>query len=157
MADNEKNPEKVIKEPGYRNWRVSSMRMFGGIVVALVIFGAGLAIGVFHRTDGRFTRMQSVSGAHHMRFGSSLGKYGMVGPLGVRSGVVAIISNVGTNSVTVNSSNGVSQEVLVSATTKILKSGNSIKISDLKSGEQITITGFINQSGQLQATVISTQ
>ncbi len=157
IAINQKSMAEPVQnqiEPKYRkNWTLG----LGILVLILIVFGFGMFIGNHHRYGfgGHGIMMSS---DRYWAYGPKPG-YMMMGGFGVnmRGTTVGNIGKISGNVITVNSSNGVSQNVLVTGSTQITKNNANIKISDLKPNDQVTVYGVLDSQNQIEASLIAVQ
>lgn len=140
------------------------------LVVAIIIFLAGMVVG---RLQDRFQVRRSIEvpgiqtpGMMNGNFGNPFGTPGMLGgPNGQRSmananGAQGTITAINGDNITVNGSNGVSDTISVNSSTVIRQKtpgGQDLKISDLHTGETITVLGDPDSQGQIVAKYIGVQ
>ena len=123
--------------------------IIGAIVIALVFFFIGTAVGKHHapiNTRGGQYGMMGQGGG--MRPGMN---GGMMRGAGLASGT--ILSQDAT-SITIAKRDGGSQIILISPSTSILKTAPGA-VSDLKTGDDVMINGASNADGSIAAQSIS--
>ena len=89
---------------------------------------------------------------NHMGF-RFRGPHGMM----MYGGIAGAVKQVSGSQVTVTAANGIDEIVQVDAQTQIIKSGAAAKITDLKSGDSVTVSGFPNGVNEIQARAITVQ
>jgi hypothetical protein len=131
------------------------------LVVAIIIFLAGMVVG---RLQDRFQVHRSIQ-TTAMQV-SPFGTPGMLGGAnGQRSmvnanGAQGTITAINGDSLTVNGNNGVSGTINVTSSTVIRQKtpgGQDLKISDLHTGDTITVLGDPDSQGQIVAKYIGVQ
>lgn len=99
---------------------------------------------------------------HYFRMGRFGGKgTGMMGSgywNSQNSQVFGVIKSINGNKITITNNAGASEIVVTSANTAIINNnGSQIGLSALKTGQNIVVTGYLNQNSQLQAYTIEVQ
>jgi hypothetical protein len=130
----------------------------GVFIIALVSFAAGVAVG-FHKA-----RFSYQWGANYERnfMGPRMGNRGPGGMMqdfegrGFRNahGIAGQIISVSDSSIVIKDRNGQENTVTVSDKTLIKSGSNDIKITDLKSDENIVVMGQPGDNGTINADLI---
>ena len=148
--------EKPVQVPYYKRPWVFGL---GLLVLVVVIFCLGSFAGRHHQGAFIYSERGSMmAGERNWAFGPKPG-YMMMGGIGynMHSGTTGSITNISGNTLTIASSNGVTQTVIVSGSTQITRNRSSIKLSDLKTNNQVTVYGYLDSQGQLEASLIQSQ
>jgi len=133
-----------------------------GVAVALVvllIFSLGVFVGI---QKARFSYRWAAY--YHKNFGGPRG--GFMGPGGAfmrgfggrgfidGHGVFGEVIKVDKNVVTIKSRKDVEKSIVILDKTTIIKSGQTIKVSELKVGDMLVVIGSPNDKGQIEAKMI---
>jgi len=143
------------------------------LVVAIIIFLAGMVVG---RLQDRFQVRRTIVQASGMQttgmqtpamMNSSLGTpFGTPGMLGGPNGQLSManangaqgtISAINGDNLTVDGNNGVSSTISITSSTIIRQEtsgGSDLKISDLRTGQTVTVLGDPDSQGQIVAKYI---
>jgi hypothetical protein len=145
------------------------------LVMAIIIFLAGMVVG---RLQDRFNshRMMVNGGINGQQVRGQVSQSGMSGtPFGTpgmlggansqrsmanANGAQGTITTVNKDNLIVNGNNGVSDTIIVTSSTVIRQKtpgAQDLKITDLHSGETITVLGDPNSQGQIVAKYIGVQ
>ena len=138
----------------FRSWAIRWMFFsLGGIIIALVIFWAGMVVGFrkasFSYEWGRGYYQNFAGGRGplmmiHNRSGALIGSHGA-------AGVVLSISQSG---VVVQGRDGIERSIAIASSTIIRQGDTSVTIGDLHQNDHVIIIGDPNQSGQIVARFI---
>jgi hypothetical protein len=138
------------------------------LVVAIIIFLAGMVVGRIQdsfqarRTIVQASGMQA-PGMMNGNLGTPFGTPGMLGGInGQRSmananGAQGTITAINGDNLTVNGNNGVNSTINITSSTIIRQEtsgGQDLKISDLHTGETVTVLGDPDSQGQIVAKYI---
>ena len=146
--------QEIIKS---KKFKIASI-IVGAFLIILVVFAAGIAVGLMKaRFSYRFGENyeRNFIGPRMMNRGFS----GMMGGFEGRNfrnahGLAGTIISISGNNLIVKDRNGQENTVAVSDTT-IIKSGrDTIKITDLKNDEQVSIIGKPSDNGVVNADLI---
>ena len=117
------------------------------IIIGVVVIGGGAFYGGMQYAKAG-TPTRGANGARSAQFGGTAGgRNGQGGPGGFTGGQIIAKDD---KSITVQSRDGSSKIVFVNTNTPVMKSVAG-SVSDLKSGEQITVIGTANSDGSITA------
>jgi len=124
----------------------------GGLVVLLLVFGAGMAIG-FKKANFSFRWGEN----YHRNFGGPRG--GMFNDFMGRDfmnahGNAGSIIKVDGNTLIIKGQDNVEQTIVVSDQTMIRRQQDNLKVFDLKVDDRVTVIGSPNKEGQIEAKLI---
>ena len=126
------------------------MKKLNVLAIALLIVGlvAGFLSGMMYQKSQTSNNASRFAGAN----GQSRGRFGQNGGAsnGGQRPVIGSIINQDQNSITVKLQDGSSKIILLSGTTAINKTDTGT-VSDLKSGENVLVTGTTNSDGSVTA------
>jgi hypothetical protein len=136
------------------------------LVIVVIIFFAGMVVG---RIQGRFSynhisrvSMMNQGELNNNSMMNTPRAYNTPGILGQgnqetmpnSNGIKGTITSVGNNQIVVKGDNGVSENITITAETIIKNQTQDLKISDLKSGQNVTIIGDPDSQGGISAKFI---
>jgi hypothetical protein len=150
----EKTEVKSTMAPKMRRPSGRLLLVLGGVVFFAVIVLVGMGHAWHEHHDMRGT---GAYGMGQVGFSKQFGGMGFRGGYMMHSALTGSISKISGNELTVTATNGVVTSVIANAQTSISKAGAAIKITDLKSGDAVTITGYPSSLNQLEAKTISVQ
>ncbi len=127
--------------------------ILGGLIVLFVVFGLGIAVG-YDRAG--FAAGFDQNYYRNFYGGVPRGAVGiMAPPMPVAiHGVVGMVIDVGTSTISVKDSQNNEQSIAVSSGTAIRSGGADIAIGDVAPGDQIAVIGEPNAEGQIDARFI---
>jgi len=130
---------------------MSRQKMVAGlIIIVIVALGLGYFIGLKHAQATKTAARGAAAGQYGARGGAG----GIGGGRGGFGGLTAgTILSQDANSITVKLASGGSKIVLLGSSTTILKSVAGA-VSDLSTGENVTVMGTANPDGSLTATSV---
>jgi Domain of unknown function (DUF5666) len=119
--------------------------ILGSIVLLLVVFGFGIAVGYYHAIfASRFGQNY-----YHNFYGGTPG----LAPMN-EHGIVGTVIDVSSSSISVSDQGNNEQSVAILGNTVIRDVNNTITVSGIIPGDQVTVIGEPNTEGQIQARFI---
>jgi len=145
-----------------RKFKIAAL-IVGVIIIALVSFGAGVAIG-FHKARfsykfGENYERNFVGGPFQGTGMMKQGQRGMMGDFGGQGlrnshGLSGAIISVANNQIVIKDRDGQENTISVNDKTLIKQGQNTISVNDLKNDEQIVVMGQPGDNGTINADLI---
>ncbi len=148
----EKRPEPTIIAIFRSRWFVLALKIFVGLVAALLIFQLGMFVG-FRKANFSF----SYGDNYHRTFGGPAGGFmrGFEGKDFMNGhGTAGVIAAVNDDGIVINGSDGMEKMVAISKKTSIIKGHAALKAADLHLGDLVTVIGRPQNDGTVSAEII---
>ncbi|MCX6723992.1 MAG: hypothetical protein NT155_02320 [Candidatus Staskawiczbacteria bacterium] len=142
--------DKIFQSKFFR-WIIPGV---AGIIILIFVFSLGVFVGA-KKADFSFQWADE----YHRNFGGPQGGFfgeflGTEKEFANSNGVFGQIIKVGSNDITVKGRDNVEKLILVSPQTPISYQRKSIKLSDLKIGDNVVVIGEPGDGGQIRAELI---
>jgi hypothetical protein len=132
---------------------IAVLWILGGLIALLLVFGLGIAVGM---NRARFA--DGFEKNYYQNFlGMPQGDQGMSftgGPPMSTHGTVGAVIDVSTSTISVKDQDNNERSIAVSSGTVIRDGNNTVAISDVQIGDQITVIGDPDDQGHIQARFI---
>lgn len=133
----------------HKGWLSIFLIIFGALVLAAVIFFAGMFVG-FQKAKFSYRL-----GEHYYKDFMGGTKPSLVSPGFINShGATGVINLISDNQVIIKTNKGLNEKIIISPTTTVKQNGKDIKASDLKINDTIAIIGDPDDQGQINARFI---
>lgn len=122
----------------------------GGVVILLLVFGAGVAVGY---RSGLFSSRFGENYYHNFFGGGPGGVMGMPTPMN-QHGTIGSVISVGSSTIATKDPGGNEQSIVINEDTVIREGNETLTIAGIQDGDQVAVIGEPNDTGQIAARLI---